>query len=82
MPFVALLRGRRARAPLLDELKPVNSVLAMGASAAVMAAFVARTLLLVVVFVSLSVVGYFAFRQFAGCGLSVSRTLRAKRFFF
>lgn len=41
VPFVALLRGRQAWAPLLDELKPVNSVLALGASAAVMAAFVA-----------------------------------------
>ena len=41
VPFVALLRGRQPWAPLLDELKPVNSVLAMGASAAVMAAFVA-----------------------------------------
>ena len=41
VPFVALLRGRQAWAPLLDELKPVNSLLGLGASAAVMAAFVA-----------------------------------------
>ena len=41
VPFVALLRGRQAWAPLLDELKPVNSVLALGASAAAVMAFVA-----------------------------------------
>lgn len=41
VPFVALLQNRQAWAPLLDELKPVNSALALVGSAAAVAAFVA-----------------------------------------
>jgi len=36
-----LLQNRQAWAPLLDELKPVNSALALVGSAAAVAAFVA-----------------------------------------